>query len=572
MDTATILANIAKAQNILKLLTFLQLTTYLWPPEVTVQDGSYADFIIVGGGTAGSLIASYLVKQKNISVIVIEAGGMGEFETTQPGLFPLLKNSKFDWNFTTSSHSTLQQGRVLGGSSQVDYMIYGIGNPEDYNKWASLTNDSSWTMKNLCPLIKRTEKVTDPTILNSPDVFFHGTEGKMRIKKYHKSLNDGFFQAYREMGHKVLNDINAMNPLGYTNTYFTIGQGIRQSTAYAFLSPERDNPNLKVMYNSVATKIIFDGNKRAVAVQVLTHDKKKITIHARREIIISAGAIKSPQLLMLSGIGPKQHLESKKIKVISNLPVGQNFQDNPTNVMVYEMGIADSVLPINPHEFPVAVMEGRIAMHECQKRADYQILSGLIVDPRFFLQVCSSVFSFKNSICDNFNKALSGRQVHFVTHHLLYAESRGEVLLNTTNPEDKPIIIPNYYSNPRDIERHAKYLKHYNRIVDTTYYKSLDAEFVDPQLESCKGLKPGTDSYWKCYVLGMATTLHNYVGTCAMGSVVDSKLRVLGVKNLRVADASVMPEIVGATVQGTVSIIAQKLVDILFEEYRFSSY
>uniref|UniRef100_A0A2A4JUI0 Glucose-methanol-choline oxidoreductase N-terminal domain-containing protein n=1 Tax=Heliothis virescens TaxID=7102 RepID=A0A2A4JUI0_HELVI len=572
MDTASIIASIAKAQNILKLLTCLQLTAYLWPPEAIVQDGAYADYLIIGGGTAGSLIASYLVKQKNISVIVIEAGGMGEFETTQPGLFPLLKNSKSDWNFTTVSHGPFQQGKVLGGSSQVDYMIYGIGNPEDYNRWAAITNDSSWTLKNLCPLIKRTEKVTDPRILDSPDVFFHGTEGKMRIKKYHKSLNDGFFEAYREMGQKVVNDINGKNPLGYTDTYFTIGQGTRQSTAYSFLSPERDNPNLKVLYNSLATKIIFDDNKRAVAVRVLTKDKKYITINARREIIVAAGAIKSPQLLMLSGIGPRQHLESKKIKVISNLPVGQNFQDNPTNVMVYEMGAADTVSPHNPHEFPVAVMEGRVAIKACQKRADYQILSGLIVDPSFFLQVCSSVFSFKNSICDNLHKSLSGRQVHFVTHHLLYSESRGEILLNSTDPEDYPIIDPKYYSNPRDIERHAEYLEHYNRIVDTKYYKSLNAEFVDPQLENCKGLKPGTQSYWKCYVLGMATTLHNYVGTCAMGSVVDSKLRVLGVKNLRVADASVMPEIVGATVKGTVIVIAQKLVDILIEDYRFSSY
>uniref|UniRef100_A0A2A4JQV7 Glucose-methanol-choline oxidoreductase N-terminal domain-containing protein n=1 Tax=Heliothis virescens TaxID=7102 RepID=A0A2A4JQV7_HELVI len=580
MDVASVLSNVAKKQNILKLLTVLQLTAYLWPPDATLKDGESADFIIIGGGTAGSIIASYLVKHKNISVIVIEAGGMGEFETQQPGLYPFLAKTEYDWKFTTEPDVTMkppnkriiQQGKVLGGCSQIGFAGYGIGHPKDYAKWAAITNDSSWTLENLYPLIKRTEKVTDKTILNSPDVVFHGTEGKLRLKKYHSGINDGFFEAYKEMGIDVLNDINSNHTFGYTNSFNTIGDGNRQSTAYSFLSPERENPNLKVAYHSLATKIIFDVNKRAVAVRVLTKDKKYITIYVKKEVIVTAGAFKSPQLLMLSGIGPRYHLESKRIKVISDLPVGQNLQDQPSTVMVYKMGPKRPVPPQNPHELPTQLMEGRVAIDKCQNRADYLIRSSLFLTNLSFLQACSFIFNIRNEVCDRLQKALSQRQAHLVTHLLLYPGSRGEVLLRSTNPEENPIIKPRYYSNPRDLERHAEYLEHYNRIVNTSYFRRLDAELVDPGLERCKGLKKGSNAYWKCYVLGMASTLHNYVGTCAMGSVVDSELRLIGVKRVRVADASVMPEIVGATVQGTVYIIAQKLVDILFKEYNLSTH
>nr|XP_021195904.2 ecdysone oxidase [Helicoverpa armigera] len=579
MDVASVLSNVAKTQNILKLLTFLQLTTYLWPPEASVKDGESADFVIIGGGTAGSIIASYLAKYENISVLVIEAGGMGEYETQQPGLFTYLRNTEYDWQFRIERDVTMkprdkrviQQGKVLGGCSQVGFLGYDIGHPRDYDKWAAITNDSSWKLENLYPLIKRTEKVTDETILNSPDVAFHGTEGKLRIKKYHSGINDGFFEAYKEMGINVINDFNANHTFGYTNGYVTVGQGNRQSTAYSFLSPERDNPNLRVLYHSVAEKIIFDENKRAVAVRVLTKDKKYITINVKKEVIVTAGTFKSPQLLMLSGIGPRQHLESKNIKVVSDLPVGRNLQDHPSVVMAHKMGPIRPVPPRNPHEQVVQIMEGRVVVDEHQKRADYLLRSALTFKQSSVLQLCSFVFNIRDEVCDRIAKATSGKEVNFVTHLLMYPDSRGEVILNNTDPEANPIIKLRYYSNPRDIERHAICLEHYNRIVNTSYYRSLNAEFVDPGLENCKGLEQGTHAYWKCYVLGMASTLNNFVGTCAMGSVVDSELRVIGVKGVRVADSSVMPEIVGATVQATVNIIAQKLVDILIKDHNLSA-
>ncbi|KAJ8717617.1 hypothetical protein PYW07_005547 [Mythimna separata] len=582
METAArISKNIHKTQTILKLFTYLNLGGFLWPQPAVIKDGYTADIIIVGGGTAGCIVASNLARL-NVKVLLIEAGGQPAFETELPGLFPFVKNTDYDWNFTSvrddvnqryhkGEATDLLQGKVLGGSAQVNYMIYGMGHPKDYQEWVDITNDSSWSYRELCPLIKRNEKIIDKKILNSPDVHFHGTNGKVQIKKYYSKINDGIFGAYKELGYKVLNDINPNNTIGITNAYFTIGNQKRQSTAYAFLSPEKNNPYLKVMYKSLATKIIFDENKRAVGVQVLTEDKKLITVNAKKEVIVTAGTIKSPHLLMLSGIGPKDHLKEKGIKVISDLPVGQNFHDHPTCIVLHKMQEATPISPSNPYEFPVNVMEGRLAINKGQSYADYQVLSGVMDDPIYFLEICGFVFTFKNELCGRLYKKMYNRKIHFVTHNLLYSESRGELILNSTDPEDYPLIDPGYYTNERDLKRHAQFLKHFNSIVETSYYKSINAEFVDPELETCKGLQVGSENYWKNYVKGMSTTAHNYAGTCAMGSVVDSKLKVKGVKNLRVADASIIPTIVGANIQGTVMVIAQKLTDLLVKEYNLCS-
>ncbi|KAJ8716994.1 hypothetical protein PYW08_005393 [Mythimna loreyi] len=398
--------NIFKIQIILKLLSYLNLTGFLWPQPAVIQDGYTTDFIIVGGGTAGCIIASNLAKQ-GVKVLIIEAGGQPTFETQLAGLFPYEKYTDYDWNFTSFQEDMipgLLQGKALGGSALVNYMWYGMGNPKDYQEWVDLTNDSSWSYKELCPLIKRNEKVIDKQVLNSPDVVFHGTNGKIEIKKYHSKMNDGFFEAYKELGYKVLNDINPNNTVGFTNAYFTIGSQRRQSTVYKFLSPEKNNPYLKVMYKSLATKIIFDENKRAVGVQVLTEDKKLITVNAKKEVIITAGTIKSPHLLMLSGIGPKDHLEEKGIEVISDLPVGQNFIDNPTCIVVHKMEPATPVPPRNLYEFPSNIIEGRVAINKRQTHADYQVFHGLIDAPPFFLVVCGFIFTIKAELCDRLYK------------------------------------------------------------------------------------------------------------------------------------------------------------------------
>lgn len=497
-------------------------------------------------------------------------------------MFPYSKQTQFDWNFTSpcdydayryreGNVAALQQGKILGGSGQVNYMLYGKGSPNDYNKWAEITNDCSWKPKKLCKLFKKIENVVDKHVRSSPAILFHGTHGKIKLKKYNDQKHDNYYQSYKELGQKIVLDINPKNSLGYTNGYINIYNNNRRSTAYSYLSAEKNNPNLSVMYNTLATKICFDENKKAVAVEILTQDDRTIIVKAKKEVIISAGVIKSPHLLMLSGIGAKTQLEKYNIDLISNLPqVGQNFQDHPTIIAIYKMGPAEPVLPKNPSEFPVTIMEGYVALNESQGHADYQILSGVVNSPKFFAQVCAFIFTINYTVCDSIAKASEGRQLHFVTNSLLYPESRGEVILKNKDPKQNPIIFPGYYCNENDLIKHAKSLKHYNQVLETKFFKRVNAEFIHPALETCDKIKKDTMEYWKCYVKAMSSSLHMYFGTCAMGKVVNSELQVIGVENLRVADASVIPSSIGSTIQATVMLIAEKLVQILKKHHKLT--
>ncbi|XP_075981229.1 ecdysone oxidase-like [Anticarsia gemmatalis] len=577
MDTATVMSNLLKGQNILTLLRFLNLIGFMWPQPAMVKNNTSYDMVVIGGGTAGCAIASELVKL-NISVLLVEAGGPPPFESQFSGLFPFLKQSKVDWNFTSTNDNNryryhkggvldMQQGKVLGGTGQVNYLIYGKGIPADYDKWAEITNNTSWQFKQLCDIFKRIENVIDKKVLNSPDLKYHGTEGKIKLHKVHSSLNTDYFRSYEELGQKYLLDINPMNPVGHTNAYTNNGCGMRQSTAHSYLRLVKSNPHLSVLYNSLATEIIFDENKVATGVKILTENNTVITVNVNMEVIVSAGVIKSPQLLMLSGIGPKSHLEEQEIEVISDLPVGQNFIDNPTSILMYKMGPSDPFIAANPEKFPVSVMDGYVSVEQCQNKSDYEILSGVIVDPVFLIEACSHVFTFNNELCDFVAKSAVDRQVLFVTHSLLYPDSRGYIQLKDKNPETNPIIVTGHYLNDTDRIRHAKLVKHYHRVVETKYFKSVDAELIYPELETCKDLEKGTLEYFKCYVNEMVSSLHMYYGTCPMGSVVDAELKVKGVEKVRVADASVIPTGIGSTTFATTVMIAERLVDILKKEY-----
>lgn len=465
------------------------------------------------------------------------------------------------------SVSDIAQGKMLGGSSGLSYMAYIRGNPMDYDKWAAITNDSSWSFDAVLPLFIRSEGVKDPGILNSPeDRALHGTNGQFLLSKYYDKISDKYFSAFEEMGHKIVPDINARNPLGFTTVLFAYDH--ERSNTAKFLRSVKDKPNLDVLTHALVTKILFDDEKRAVGVKIKTRDGKVITVKASKEVIVTAGVFKTPQLLMVSGIGPKAHLKEKNIKVIKDLPVGRNLQDHPICITVYKTGEARSPTgPQDPHLINVPAIDGYIALKKSQKYPDYEILSLILDNPETFLAVCSISFSFKNEICDNIIKGAAGKQIYLVFNLLAYPESQGQVLLNTANMADQPTIILGYYSNDRDLQMHVKTVLDFNKILNTTYFKSVGAELIDPKLKTCTGFDKDSKEYWRCYVLGMVTTGHYYVGTCAMGQVVDSKLKVIGVKNLRVADASIIPSIVASTTTAAVLMIAQKAVDMIVEEH-----
>lgn len=495
------------------------------------------------------------------------------------GLFPFMKDSKHDWNFTSTcegvntEHHTnnvihMSQGKVLGGSGSLGFGCYVRGYPLDYDTWADITNDTSWSWKSVKTLFCKNEKLIDEKILESNESHCYGSKGKIQIRKQYYKRNRDFFDAFEEMGYEYHLDINPKHPLGFTNTMFNIGDGQRQSTAKKFLSPLKDNKKLHLILNTLATKIIFDDNKTAIGVEVLTEDNRKLTLKATKEVIVTAGTIKSPHLLMLSGVGPKYHLENKGIKVVSNLPVGKNFQDHVNCILIYKMTKATLASNLgDPHKYPYVIFDGYVALNKSQSYPDYQVIGAHFGDSLTFLGLCAFFFSYDEKFCNSLEKGLDDKETLLVFITFLNPKSRGEIILQSTNPNDYPLIYPGYYTEDIDIEKHASYLADFNRVLNTTYFKKMNAEFVDPQMKSCDGIERETTEYWRCHTLGTSDTSHYFVGTCAMGTVVDSQLRVRGVKRLRVADASVMPTNARGFIQSSVMMIARKASDMIIKDH-----
>ncbi|XP_026749639.2 ecdysone oxidase-like [Galleria mellonella] len=579
MDAAATVSNIQWTQNAFQVLaTTLHLTSFLYPQQAVVNDGDVFDYIIVGAGSAGCVIATRLTEDPDIKVLLVEAGGDPPIESDIPGLVGYLKHTSVDWNYTSvddgysqqshkNSVTDLTRGKMLGGSSSNNYMFYNRGVPQDFNTWTDIVNDTTWRYENVLEYFIKSEKLEDPILLKSPSGDFHGRTGYLKVTKQYNEKTKDYLKVFKELGFNVVSDINSNNTLGFTEPLLTMADGHRQSTAKSFLSKIKDRSNLYVLKNTLVTKINFDNDNNAVSVDAINENDKTSNFKANREIIISAGAINSPQLLMLSGIGPKKHLEDLGIKVISSLPVGENFHDQVSVISVYATKkIEDAPKRTNFfNTFPT--FNGFVSLNKSKLVPDYQSIN-TIMDHDTFLSSCVFSVAFKDSICDNYYQNAKGREVLFSQTIDLYPKSRGKILLQSSNPKDYPLIHSGFFSNSVDLENAAIYTEHANCIMNSSFFKEVDAKFlVSP---SCTNFEPGSKEYWKCHVLSMSTTIFHYIGTCSMGLVVDGRLRVRGVKKLRVADGSVIPTMTAGNINAPIIMIGEKAADFIKEDNKIN--
>lgn len=496
-----------------------------------------------------------------------------------PAIFAVLPSSIYDYNFTSvndnytaqnlqNSHIQLQQGRMLGGTTASNHMIYLQGAANDYNQWAKILNDDSWNYTNVSPYFKRLENLTDPELLVSPYAKLHGTDGMLKITRQKSDSNANYLKAFKELGHRIVDDITSETSfLGYTEPLLTLGDGVRETNGIAYLGPAMLRSNICLSTSTTATKVLIE-NGTAKGVQVTTSSGETQELYAKKEVIVSAGGINSPKLLMLSGIGPKEHLESLRILVVTDLPVGQNLTDHYLAIMLIQMEESHGPVPsVNPYQFPLPITTGYVALNKSQTYPDYQAINLVLPhDSPALMQVCVNVFKYTDDICNRFYAASINRTTFFSAPNLLMPKSRGKVLLASSDPTIAPLIYTGMYSNKSDLKLMGECLADLASVLNTTYFRSVNATLVDMGL--CSG-KSGIE-FWECYALGMSGSMWHYAGTCAMGSVVDTSMRVKGVKGLRVVDASVMPAQVSGNINGAVTMIAERAAELILQAWNIS--
>jgi choline dehydrogenase len=525
------------------------------------------DYIIVGAGSAGCVLASRLTEDPACRVLLLEAGGEDDSPSIRiPAFYAQLQDSPCDWADRTAPQAHMYgrrifmpQGRVLGGSSAINYMIYMRGNRGDYDQWAREGNEF-WGYEDVLPYFVKAER--NQTFSNR----YHGTAGPLEVTSHPPSnpLVARYFAAAREAGIPYNPDFNGEAQEGYGPMQATIGNGARCSAADAYLHPARSRPNLTVLTHAHATKLHFRGT-RATGVEYL-HFGTVEKAEAACEIILSAGALRSPQLLLLSGIGPKAELQRLGIGVRRNLPgVGKNLQDHLHTRVRCEITQSLTFAPLPERQQAAALRE-----YEANRRgplASNFLEAGAFVKSRPEETIPGLQLFFLMTLPPDYPEAgATYRHGITFTAYINRPLSRGEVTLASPNPLDRPIINPNYLSDPDDMRCAIAGVRWNLRILYSEAFDDIRGEEVAP------GAHLRNDEEIESFVRRTASTTWHPAGTCKMGhddmAVVDSRLRVRGFEGLRVVDASIMPTIVSGNTNAPTIMIAEKAADLIRNGYR----
>jgi choline dehydrogenase-like flavoprotein len=508
------------------------------------------DYVIVGAGSAGCVLAARLSEDPAVRVCLVEAGPADTDENVHVPLGAgKLFRTRLDWDYDTHDEPFLNgrrlylpRGRVLGGTSSMNGMVYMRGNPADYDGWGM----PGWTFDELLPYFKRSE---DNERGPSP---YHGTGGPLAVSENRSGnpMSAAFVEAAVQAGFPANDDFNGPRQDGFGVYQLTQRDGRRCSSATAYLHPALGRPNLTVETDLQVHRIVFDGG-RARAV-VGERPDRRIEIRAEREIIVCAGAYNSPQLLMLSGVGPADELAALGIPVVADQPmVGRNLQDHPAANLVFTTSRPVSLL--------VAGEPRYVRQYAEERRGP---LTSNVPEAGGFVRTAADLpapdVQFHASPLMLLDGGLAAPTDHAISFGpcLLTPLSRGTVELASADPTAKPRIRHNYYSEEDDLRRMAEGL----RIgLEIARQKALEPYAEKAHLVPASG----SDADLRAYARRCTQTLFHPAGTCAMGDVVDADLRVRGVEGLRVVDASVMPVLVRGNTNAPVIAIAERAADLI---------
>jgi len=527
------------------------------------------DYIIIGAGSAGCVLANRLTEDAKCKVLLLEAGSPDKkMEIHIPGAYTKLNRSAVDWAFWTEPQAHIDnrrlfvpRGKTLGGSSSTNAMAYVRGNKEDFNEWAALGN-AGWSYEEVLPYFKKSENNEQ---FGEP---YHGEGGLLNItlSRQPSFLAPVFIEACEECGIPRNNDYNGEEQLGASMLQFTIKKNKRHSTAAAFLKPAMRRSNLTVRTRTQVSRILIE-HGRAVGVEVMTAHSSSERINCSKEVILSAGAIQSPHILMLSGIGDTLELSKQGIDTIHSLPgVGKNLQDHVWTGVSSLATIPTANSLLKPFNMLTAFVQHLLFKSGPLSNSPIEANAFLVSDPSMTRPDIQfhfvSLGTSDDYSMDIYNVNTFTKQDGFgILAILIRPESRGYIGLKSSKPTDPPVIQPNLLSTPKDRE-----------ILLTALRKSMEVISAKPLSEySADGInfpkEPFSDEALLAHIRKSAETLYHPVGTCKMGkdsmAVVDETLRVHGIKCLRVIDASVMPTIVSGNTNAATIMIGEKGADMI---------
>lgn len=560
------------------------------------------DFIVVGGGTAGSVVANRLSENPNWRVALIEAGGMENIFNLVPVLCGYMQVTHGIWNYKTvpqkracfgmnNNECFHPRGKFLGGTSSINFMIYNRGNRRDYDSWSEAGN-YGWSYNEVLPYFLKSEMAN---LQGLEFTGYHNTTGPLSVEylQYRTDIVHAFIRGAQEAGHRYT-DYNGQSQLGVSYVQANTRFGRRHSAYRAYIEPIRNTRiNLKVFTLARVTKVLIDPSSKAAYGVEFLFRKQRYVFKARKEVLLSAGSFNSPQLLMLSGIGPEDNLSRLGIHIIQQLPVGVRMYEHASHFgPTFIVNTTNQALFAN--RFGLGDILGFLA-----GRPDTRMSSLTGVEALTFLKVpgskrpqdwpdCEIIFASGSFASDDgtalkiggnikdeiYNRVYRPLQQSEQDHYTVlimpfHPKSVGRVWLKNKNPLQWPVIDANYFDDPEDVEVMLEGIKAAIRISQTPAMQRIGTRILDTPLPGCESYQFGSDDYWRCSIRTMTYTLHHQVATCRMGpssdptAVVSPELKVHGIRKLRVIDSGIIPFPPTAHTNAPTFMIGEKAADMI---------